>query len=131
MQRDAALIEVGLNEATMRAQNPNVAYSPTECADDATRCFEAGAAVVHWHARDGVTGEQQLGSAQLSGEALDLMRAAGGLAYPSYPVDIPVEQRLDHVWTLQERNGLEIAPVDIGSVSVVIWDERSHDLVGV
>ncbi|MEX0663910.1 MAG: 3-keto-5-aminohexanoate cleavage protein [Acidimicrobiia bacterium] len=131
MQRDAALIEVGLNEATMRAQNPNVAYSPTECADDATRCFEAGAAVVHWHARDGVTGEQRLGNAQLSGEALDLMRAAGGLAYPSYPVDIPVEQRLDHVWTLQERNGLEIAPVDIGSVSVVIWDERSHDLVGV
>jgi uncharacterized protein (DUF849 family) len=131
VQRDAVLIEVGLNEAAMRAQNPNVAYSPAECADDAIRCAGAGGTVVHWHARDGDTGAQRLGDAELSGEALDAMRTAGVLAYPSYPVDIPVRQRLDHVWALQERNGLEIAPVDIGSVSVVIWDERAHDLVGV
>lgn len=131
MQRDAALIEVGLNEATTRAQNPNVAYSPSECAKDAARCTDAGAAIVHWHTRDPVSGDQRLGDAALSGEALAAMRAAGVLAYPSYPVDIPVGQRLDHVWALREQVGLEIAPVDIGSVSVVIWDERARDLVGV
>jgi uncharacterized protein (DUF849 family) len=131
VQRDAVLIEVGLNEATTRAQNPNVAYSPSECAQDAARCRDAGAAIVHWHARDPASGDQRLGDAALSGEALEAMRAAGVLAYPSYPVDIPVEQRLDHVWALREQHGLEIAPVDIGSVSVVIWDERAHDLVGI
>jgi uncharacterized protein (DUF849 family) len=131
VQRDAVLIEVGLNEATTRAQNPNVAYSPAECAKDAARCRDAGAAIVHWHARDPGSGDQRLGDAALSGEALAAMRAADVLAYPSYPVDIPVEQRLDHVWALREQHGLAIAPVDIGSVSVVIWDERSHDLVGI
>jgi 3-keto-5-aminohexanoate cleavage enzyme len=131
MERDAVIVEVGLNEATSRAQNPNVAYSPSECAQDALRCVDAGAAVIHWHARDPVTGDQRLGDIELSAAALDEMRGSGALAYPSYPVDIPIDERLDHVWALREHHGLEIAPVDIGSVSVVLWDERSHDLVGV
>src|SRR2546423_1264437 len=121
MDRDAVIVEVGLNEAASRAQNPNVAYSPSECAQDARRCTEAGAAVVHWHARDPVTGDQRLGDVALSAAALDEMRDGDVLAYPSYPVDIPAEQRLDHVWALGANNGLEIAPVDIGSVSVVLW----------
>jgi 3-keto-5-aminohexanoate cleavage enzyme len=132
MDRDAAIIEVGLNEATMRAQNPHVAYSPAECAADALRCAEAGAAVVHWHARDAETGAPRFGDAELYGEALDLMHADSEvLAYPTYPVDVPVAERLDHVWELGEQHGLELAPVDIGSVSVVLWDEGSRDFFGV
>jgi len=34
MDRDAVVIEVGLNEAAMRARQPNVAYAPSECAQD-------------------------------------------------------------------------------------------------
>lgn len=127
---DRVIIEVGLNEATARAQNPHVAYSPAECAADALQCATAGAAVVHWHARDPDTGDQRLGDAGLSGEALDAMRAGGVLAYPSYPIDIPPEERLDHVWSLHADHGLEIAPIDIGSVSVVLWDNQARDLVG-
>jgi uncharacterized protein (DUF849 family) len=132
MDRDAAIIEVGLNEAAMRAQNPHVAYSPPECAADALRCAEAGAAVVHWHARDAATGAPRFGDAGLYAEALDAMRAGGDvLAYPTYPVDVPVEERLDHVWALGEHHGLELAPVDIGSVTVVLWDEETRDFFGV
>jgi len=132
MDRDAAIIEVGLNEAAMRAQNPHVAYSPAECAADALRCAEAGAAVIHWHARDAETGAPRFGDAHLNAEALDLMRAGSDvLAYPTYPVDVPVENRLDHVWQLGEHHGLELAPVDIGSVTVVLWDEASRDFFGV
>ncbi len=130
MIKDRTIIEVGLNEATARAQNPNVAYSPAECAADALQCVDAGAAVVHWHTRDPETGEQRLGDTALSGEALDAMRAGGALAYPSYPIDIPPEQRLDHVWALREHHGLEIAPIDVGSVSVVLWSNQARDLVG-
>ncbi len=132
MDRDAAIIEVGLNEATTRAQQPHVPYSPRECAEDARRCAAAGAAVVHWHARDAVSGAQRLGDAALYGEALDLMRPAGVLAYPSYPLGpASVDERLGHVWALRARHGLEIAPVDIGSVSIVVWNEegRNFDLV--
>jgi 3-keto-5-aminohexanoate cleavage enzyme len=127
MERDAAIVEVGLNEVAMRAQNPHVPYSPPECAEDARRCADAGAAVVHWHARDPITGAQGLDDAELYGTALDLMRPSGVLAYPSYPPwSVSLEDRLAHVWALRAHHGLELAPLDLGSVGIVVWDERTH-----
>ncbi len=126
MERDAAIIEVGLNEAALRAANPHVPYAPEECAEDARRCAEAGAAVVHWHARDPITGAQRLGDVALSGAALDCMRPSGVIAYPSYPPWPVSPDRLEHVWALRERHGLELAPLDLGSVGIVVWDELAR-----
>ena len=126
MERDAAIIEVGLNEAALRAENPHVPYAPEECADDARRCAEAGAAVVHWHARDPITGAQRLGDVALSGAALDRMRPSGVIAYPSYPPWPVSPDRLEHVWALRERHGLELAPLDLGSVGIVVWDDLAQ-----
>lgn len=127
MDRDAVVIEVGLNEAVMRAQQPNVAYTPSECAKDAATCADAGAAIVHFHARDPVTGAQRLAGTDLYAEALVGMRASGVLGYPSYPVDVDgVDARLGHCFSLGRDHGLELVPVDLGSVSVVIWDETTR-----
>ena len=53
---------------------------------------------------------------------------SGVLAYPTYPIDVDsVDERLGHCWKLRESNGLELTPVDIGSVTVVTWDRRSRD----
>lgn len=41
---------------TTKQQNPAVPYSPKEFADEAARCFKAGARMVHVHARDEATG---------------------------------------------------------------------------
>ena len=133
MEHDAVIVEVGLNEAATRRDHPAVPITPRECADDALRCHSAGAAIVHWHARDPETGEQRLDAAALYGEALDLMRASDVLGYPSYPVDRPdtVEARLAHVWMLREQYRLELAPVDIGSVTTVLWNSGTRDFVGV
>ncbi len=133
MDRDAVIIEVALNEAAGRAANAHVPYGPEECAADAVRCHDAGAAVAHWHARDARTGEQRLGDAALYGEALDVIVRHGMLGYPSYPIDAGLshEQRLAHVWELRTRNGLELAPVDIGSTSIVVWDDQRRDFAGV
>ncbi len=133
MDRDAVIIEVALNEAAGRVPNPHVPYSPQECADDALRCRDAGASVVHWHARDPQSGEQRLGDTALYGETLDRIASSGMLGYPSYPIDVavPHERRLAHVWELHDRHGLELAPVDIGSASIVVWDERGHQFLGV
>jgi uncharacterized protein (DUF849 family) len=130
---DRCVVEVGINEGVMRAANPHVPYSPAECADDARRCHDAGAAVVHWHARDPATGEQRAADPDLYGEALDGMRATSDvLAYPTYPTQPPddLDARLGHCWTLRERHALEMAPIDIGSVNVITWDERAHDFAG-
>src|SRR3989442_13007689 len=104
MERDAAIIEVSLNEAAMRVQNPHVPYSPNECADDALRCADAGAAVVHWHARDPVTGEQRLDDAALYGTAPGLIRPSGALGDSCYPPGpVASEGRPGPPWALASR----------------------------
>ena len=133
MDRDAVIIEVALNEAAGRIPNPHVPFGPQQCANDALRCHDAGAAVVHWHARDARSGEQRLGDTALYGETLDRIASSGILGYPSYPVDadVPYDRRLEHVWDLRLGHGLELAPIDIGSTSIVVWDALTHDFLGV
>jgi len=42
--------------ATRKEQNPAVPYTPEEFGDEAKKCYDAGAAVVHIHARDASKG---------------------------------------------------------------------------
>ena len=46
---DRVIIEVGLNENQSRLQNRHVPYSPSEIADAARSCYDAGASIVHYH----------------------------------------------------------------------------------
>lgn len=50
------IIEVRINEYAMRDPNPNVPYSPEEIASQSLECWRAGAAIIHYHARDPKTG---------------------------------------------------------------------------
>jgi len=126
VDRDAVVIEVGLNEAAMRSQAPHVAYTPAECATDANACADAGAAIVHWHARDPETGEQRLGDTEQYGRAIAGMGTSGVLAYPTYPIDVDtVDGRLGHCFALHDEHGLDLLPLDLGSVTTVIWDRAS------
>lgn len=43
MEHDALVIEVGLNEAAMRARAPQVVSAPAECASDAASCDDVRA----------------------------------------------------------------------------------------
>lgn len=131
MKRDAVIVEVGVNEGAVHAQNPNVPYGPKEGAQDARSCVDAGAAVVHRHARDPVSGEQRLGDIDLSLEYQEPMARAGVLAYPSYPVSPQESDPLAHCWALHERCGLEMAPTDLGSVNLAFWDPGGRRLHGV
>jgi 3-keto-5-aminohexanoate cleavage enzyme len=126
VEHDAAIITVGLNEGVTRTQHEAAPWSPKECGADARRCADAGASIVHWHARDPMTGEQRLGDTELYAAALDEMRPSGVLSYPSYPIDVDsLDARLGHCWTLGQHHGLELAPLDVGSVSIVTWDQTS------
>jgi uncharacterized protein (DUF849 family) len=129
---DSVIIEVGLNEGAGTGVDAHVPITPEECAADARRCRDAGASVIHWHARDPATQEQRLGDVDLYAAALPAMQAVGLLGYPSYPVDpeLAPSRRLDHVWALRDRVGLELAPIDLGSVSTVPWNRHLNDFVG-
>ncbi|MGH9184675.1 MAG: 3-keto-5-aminohexanoate cleavage protein [Acidimicrobiales bacterium] len=122
MQGDAVIIEVALNEAVTPATHAHVPQSPAECATDARRCAEAGAAIAHWHAVD-ASGTQRLADADLYGQALDTM-AGCVLGYPSYPIDVPdtVEARLSHCLRLRNEHGMELGPLDVATVNLVFID---------
>ena len=45
------IIEARINEYAGRGQNPHVPWSPEEIAETASQCREAGASIVHFHAR--------------------------------------------------------------------------------
>ena len=48
---DKIIIKACLNGARGREQNPNVPWTPAEVAVEAKRCSDAGASIVHFHAR--------------------------------------------------------------------------------
>jgi 3-keto-5-aminohexanoate cleavage enzyme len=57
-----------------RQQNPHVPYSPRELAEEALRCWRAGAAVVHVHVRDPQTGAPAF-RRELFAEVVERVRA--------------------------------------------------------
>lgn len=131
MERDAVIVEVGLNEAVTPDAHPHVPQTPAECAADARRCADAGASIAHWHAVDD-SGAQQLGDAALYGAALDAMDGCV-LAYPSYQTTVPdtVDDRLAHCLALRAEHGLELGPVDVATVNLVLWDAAAGVLAPV
>jgi len=124
---DKVVIEVALNENQLRAANPNVPYTPEELAADARRCLDAGAAVVHYHARDPET--------QMTSTDIELNLACQRaitetttlIAYPTYGDAVPVgdgyyqvcspaEVRFRHFVAGVERGiRFEIGPIDLGA----------------
>jgi 3-keto-5-aminohexanoate cleavage enzyme len=77
------IIEVALNEIITRDENPHVPISPDEIAQDAYDCYNAGASIVHFHAREPVTGAHRPGDAALYAEAMEKIRARCDILY--YP----------------------------------------------
>ena len=121
---DQLIIEVGLNEGTMRDEAPGVPWSPKEIADDVMACAEAGAAIVHFHARDPETGANRMDDLDAYREAIREVRARGCdvLMYPTYPpYETDVERRFHHVLALADDPDLamEIGPLDMGSFNLI------------
>ena len=52
MAKKKLIIEARVNEYMPRDENPNVPYTADEIAEAAAQCREAGAAIVHYHARN-------------------------------------------------------------------------------
>ena len=135
---DGVCIEVRINEYATRTANPHVPWSPEEIAADAAACAEAGAAIVHFHARDPRTGAPAT-DADSYAESVRRIRAAcdvvvmptlgaGTLADPEDRVAALVRIAAD------PATRPELAPIDLGSFNLDPWDGpagrfRVEDLV--
>jgi 3-keto-5-aminohexanoate cleavage enzyme len=125
------IIEARVNEFMMREQgNPNVPYTPAEIAADALACREAGAAILHFHARtaDGAPSHDVADYA----ETVKLIRGGSDiLVHPTLgyaALDDTAERRLDHILAMaaSPATGPHFAPMDMGSLNVDRYNEQAR-----
>lgn len=97
MKPGSVVLEVGINESTMRDRNPNIPYSVEEVVKDAVACAELGAAVVHFHARYD-DGSQAWADAGVYREIMEgIGEQSDVVFYGSYLGD------KSHIWELSDK----------------------------
>ncbi len=112
-----------------RNQCPAIPYTPEEIGEEARRAREAGAAVVHIHARerDGTPTVR----VEMYREIMEAVRARSDILinFSTGAVGIPMEDRVAHIRDLKP----EIGALNMGSMNYAIYSPRKktfyHDLV--
>jgi uncharacterized protein (DUF849 family) len=126
---DKLIIEARINEYAGRGQNPHVPWSPREIADTAGQCREAGASIVHFHART------EDGSPEHNIEVYaDIIRrikeASDILIHPTlgaFANDVDAHQRIEPVLQLacDPQTRPHLAPLDMGSTNLDAYDNAA------
>ncbi|MBV8773254.1 MAG: 3-keto-5-aminohexanoate cleavage protein, partial [Deltaproteobacteria bacterium] len=124
------IIEVRINEYASRRRNPNVPFSPAEICDEAVRCWRQGASIIHYHARDPVTGsgssntEHYADTARRIREKSDLiiMPTLGAWTLPS------PEARMSHIIEMAKDAATipDFAPIDMTTSNVDYYDSGNQ-----
>lgn len=120
------IIEARINEYAMREDNPHVPWSPDEIADSAARCWEAGARIVHFHARDREGAPAH--SPDIYAEIITKIRAkCDVLIHPTlgwFSNDEDPRARIGCVTTLARDPATrpDLAPIDTGSLNLDLYD---------
>lgn len=122
------IIEVAVNETALREKHGNarIPYAPREIVDAACRAREAGAAILHWHGRDPLSGEPR-NDVDLYLEVIEGVRARCDiLIHPTlgYITQHAVDDRIRHIVAANANPAtrVDFAPVDFGSLNVDYWD---------
>ncbi|MEE9609056.1 MAG: 3-keto-5-aminohexanoate cleavage protein, partial [Myxococcota bacterium] len=91
------IIEAAINGQTPKQLNPNVPRTSQEIAQDALRCIEAGAAIVHTHITDIAVPPAR--AAELYAEHFQpvLEACPDALLYPTLGFGTSIEDRFAHI----------------------------------
>jgi uncharacterized protein (DUF849 family) len=97
-------------------KNPHIPCTPQEIAEDAIKCWKAGAAIVHLHMRD----DQFRGSMDKDRfrETVKRIRGESDVVLnltSSGEINVPHERRMEHIAELRP----ELATFDAGSINVL------------
>jgi len=127
---DSVIITCALTGVLARKEQcPAIPYSPEEIAEEARRAFEAGASVVHIHARTPEGGPSW--ESRVFGEikAEIRKRCPVLLNFSSGGIGLPIEERTRHI--VDHRP--EIAALNMGSMNYAIYSRKNkkfyHDYV--
>jgi 3-keto-5-aminohexanoate cleavage enzyme len=112
-----------------RNQCPAIPYTPQEIGEEAKRAADAGAAIVHIHARSPEGGPEW--RVEVFAEILDEVRSRTDVIvnFSTGAIGIPVEERIAHIRDLKP----EIGALNMGSMNYAIYSEKKkvfyHDHV--
>ena len=125
------IIEARVNEYMMREEGaPHVPYSPQEIAADASACREAGASILHFHARKPDGSPEHAPEAYA--ETVERVRASSDiLIHPTLGYISNVERdedRLAHVVSMaaDPKRKPHFAPMDMGSLNVDRYNAQAR-----
>lgn len=129
MTNRACVIEARINEYISKEKNPNIPYSIDEIVKTAVRVQEAGATVLHMHARTDLGGADN--SVETNAKLIRAIRANTDLFIHStlgfYTNDESPEGRVENIRRLcQDWNcGPDIVPIDVGSCNLELYDRAA------
>lgn len=126
-------LEVALNGPWSRSKQPHIPVLADEIVDDAMRCVDAGASIVHFHPYDPVTGRQR-DDYDIYAPIIERIRSkADVICYPTLPFigsgDAPTSlsavQRFSAVEKLLHAGLIEWAVIDPGSTHFSLYEDIS------
>jgi len=130
-------LEVALNGPWGREGQPNAPITAEECIEEGVACVEAGAAIVHVHAYDPETGQQDDDADRYARVIEGIREQVDAIVYPTLPPagapgtpDQTGAERFAHQAELGERGLLEWGAVDPGSVTLSRYDQVARDEPG-
>ncbi len=128
---DKLIIEARINEYMMREQgNPNVPYTPEEIAAEALRVREAGAAIVHFHARK-PDGSPDHSTETYARAVTAIRRSSDILVHPTLgdvTLDADPQKRLEHIVAMARdpATAPHMAPADMGSLNLDVFNAQGR-----
>jgi len=130
---EKVIIEARINEYAMRNVNPNVPWTIEEIVEEAQRVREAGAAILHFHARteDGAPNN----NAKVYKEIIERVRGKTDiLLLPTLGFnsnDKEGNARIKIIAKLAERESTkpDIIPLDMGSINLEQYDEATQSFI--
>lgn len=122
------IIEVRCNEAAERGGNPALPYGPREVLTELLAAKDAGASILHWHARD-YDGTERADDVALHREVVEGIREHAGeaIVHPTLgflSTQGDAQGRMRHILELNADPGtrVDVVPVDFGAYCADLWD---------
>ncbi|MFN0025322.1 MAG: 3-keto-5-aminohexanoate cleavage protein [Parvularculaceae bacterium] len=123
-------LEAAINGAAGRGLQPRIPVSVAEIVDDAVRCAEAGAAIIHLHAYDEKGAPVE--DADIYARIIEGVRGrCNAIVYPTLALKGGREARLAPIKALTRRGLMEWGVVDPGSVNITHRMQAAAGLDGV
>ena len=126
------IIECSPNEQVTKEQNASVPIAPDEIVADALAAADAGAAIVHFHARDESTGDLLHPGTEFYRQVMREIRVQNPdvLLYPTYGASPTPEERFSHLVALAEDPDVrcDFATIDPGAVNYADFDAKRGEI---